>query len=198
MLAAVHGQVWNASQIGQSLGLSYHTINTYLDYLVGAFLIRRLEPYQINLGKRLIKRPKVYWRDSGLLHGWLNVADRRALLGQPWVGASWEGFVVEQTIGELSSRGRAHEAYYFRTSDRHELDLVLVCGAEVLAIEIKLTASPSRADMSRLDKTADMIGATRRFLVSQTKSPAGDERRASCSLPWLIGRLPRILGASKT
>ena len=85
MLAALHGQEWNASQLGQSLGLSYHTINSYLDYLVGAFLIRRLPPYQANIKKRLVKRPKVYWRDSGLLHALLNVTDDRALLSQPWV-----------------------------------------------------------------------------------------------------------------
>lgn len=102
----------------QSLGQSYHTINGYLDYLEGAFLIRRLSPYQLNIRKRLVKRPKVYWRDSGLLHALLNVADARSLLAQPWVGARWEGYVIEQVLGELSSSGRQFEAYYFRTSDQ--------------------------------------------------------------------------------
>ena len=88
MLAALHGQVWNASQVGQSLGLSYHTVNSYLDYLAGAFLIRRLPPYQSNIRKRLVKSPRIYWRDSGLLHALLNAPDERALLSQPWVGAS--------------------------------------------------------------------------------------------------------------
>ena len=73
MLAVNHGQRWNASQLGQSLGVSYHTVNTYLDYLEGAFLVRRLAPFHANIGKRLVKSPKVYWRDSGLLHALLNV-----------------------------------------------------------------------------------------------------------------------------
>jgi predicted AAA+ superfamily ATPase len=189
MLAAVHGRTWNASQVGQSLGLSYQTVNSYLDYLVGAFLIRRLLPYRANLRKRLIKSPKVYWRDSGLLHALLNVSDERTLLAQPWVGASWEGFVIEQTIGELSSRGCVFEAYYFRTSDQYELDLVLGHGRERWAVEIKLTASPGPADMSRLDKAADLIGASRRFLISQVGRSSGNAERVSCNLPGFIERL---------
>jgi len=189
MLAAVHGQMWNASQVGQSLGLSYQTVNSYVDYLAGAFLIRRLRPFQANLRKRLIKSPKVYWRDSGLLHALLNVSDERTLLAQPWVGASWEGYVIEQALGELSSRGCAFEAYYFRTSDQFELDLVLDHGRERWAVKIKLTASPGPADMARLDRTADLIGASRRFLVSQVERSSGNLERASCNLLGFIERL---------
>jgi len=104
MVAAVNGQLWNASQIGQSLGLSYMTVNGYMDYLVGAFLVRRLPSYQTNLRKRLVKRPKYFWRDSGLLHALLNVSDADDLLNQPWVGASWEGFVIDQILGTLARR----------------------------------------------------------------------------------------------
>ena len=189
LLAAVHGQIWNASRLGQSLGLSYQTVNSYLDYLVGGFLIRRLQPYHANLRKRLVKSPKLYWRDSGLLHALLNAADDRALLVQPWVGASWEGFVIEQAIGELASQGRHFEPYYFRTSDGYEIDLVLDVGSERWAIGAKLTASPSPADLAQLDKAADMIKASRRFLVSQTPRSSGDSRRASCTLTGLIDRL---------
>jgi len=189
MLTAVHGQTWNASRIGQSLDLSYHTVNSYMDFLAGAFLIRRLPPYRPNIRKRLIRSPKIYWRDTGLLHAQLNVADERALLAQPWVGASWEGFVIEQTIGVLNSVGRPFEAFYFRTSDQHELDLVLDLGNEIWALEVKLTASPGLSDMERLDKTADMIGAKRRFLVSKTRRTTGGPKRASCNLPWLLDRL---------
>jgi hypothetical protein len=189
MLAALHGQAWNASRVGQSLGLSYQTINSYLDYLVGAFLIRRLQPYLTNIRKRLVKSPKVYWRDSGLLHALLNVADDTALLAQPWVGASWEGYVIEQAIGALSAHGISSQACFFRTSDGHELDLVLDLGKETWAVEIKLTASPGPDDMARLEKTADMIGASRRFLVSQTRQPGGDDRRLSCNLPGFLERL---------
>lgn len=191
MLAAMHGQMWNATQVGQSLGLSYHTVNGYLDYLEGAFLIRRLPSYQVNIQKRLVKSPKVYWRDSGLLHALLNVSDQRDLLGQPWVGASWEGFVIEQAIAELGSGGRVFSAHHFRTSDRHELDLVLDFSKERWAVDVKLTTSPATEDMARLDRAADLIRASRRFLVSQTARDSGDERRLSCSLPTFLEHLRR-------
>ena len=189
MVAALHGQVWNASRVGQSLGLSYHTVNSYLDYLEGAFLIRRLPSYQANIRKRLIKSPKIYWRDSGLLHALLNVTGKHALVAQPWVGASWEGFVVEQALGVLSARGRHFEAYYFRTSDQQELDLVLDFGNELWAIEVKLTSSPTPEDMARLDKAADLINAARRVLVSQVRRSSGNAHRISCNLPTFIDHL---------
>lgn len=189
LLAAVHAQVWNASRLGQSLGISYHTVNGYLDYLTGAFLIRRLQPFHANIRKRLVRSPKIYWRDSGLLHALLNVSDDRSLLVQPWVGASWEGFVIEQALGELAAQGRRFEPYFFRTSDGHEIDLVLDMGTERWAIEVKLTASPAPADMARLDATASMIKANRQFLVSQTPRSSGDAERASCNLVGLIERL---------
>lgn len=192
MLAALHGQVWNASQVGQSLGLSYQTVNTYLDYLAGAFLIRRLPPYLPNIRKRLVKSPRIYWRDTGLLHALLNVPDEQALLAQPGVGASWEGFVIHQAIGEMFSRGLNFNAYYFRTSDQHELDLILDFGKELWAIEVKLTSSPGPADMDRLNRAADMIGATRRFLVTKTSRPTAGEHRASCNLESFIDRLRGI------
>jgi predicted AAA+ superfamily ATPase len=192
MLAALHGQIWNASQVGQSLGLSYPTVNTYMDYLVGAYLIRRLQPFQTNIRKRLVKRPRVYWRDCGLLHALLNVADTHSLLSQPWVGASWEGFAIEQILGKLTAEGIDCHPYYFRTSDGHELDLVLDFGRECWAVEIKLTSAPSPADLERLTKTADMIDATRRFLVTRTTRPSGDDHRASLNLSGLAELISRV------
>jgi predicted AAA+ superfamily ATPase len=102
------------------------------------------------------------------------------------VGASWEGFVIEQVIDELSVRGKHFDAYHFRTNDQHELDLVLDFGKELWAVEIKLTASPSIADMDRLNKTADLICASRRILVSRTSTTTDDGNRSSCSLPALL------------
>ena len=189
MLAASHGQTWNASQIGQSLGLSYHTVNGYLDYLDGAFLIRRLAPYHANIGKRLVKSPKVFWRDSGLLHAVLNVPDTKELLHQPWVGASWEGFVIEQVLGVLKQCDCAFEPYFLRTSDQHEIDLLLDFGRDLWAVEVKLTANPSLQDMERLNRTADMVGANRRFLVAQVRTSVEGKSQASCNLPWLLERL---------
>ena len=99
------------------------------------------------------------------------------------MGASWEGFVIEQVLGVLSATGQHVEPYYFRTNDQHELDLVLDFGTELWAMEIKLTSSPSSGDMDRLDKTAKLIAAKRRFLVSRTKHPRGARRGTSCNLP---------------
>ena len=193
MLAALHGQVWNASQLGKSLGLSYHTVNSYLDYLVGSFLIRRLQPYQANIGKRLVKSPKVYWRDSGLLHALMNVPDQNTLLSRPWVGASWEGYVIEQILGVLSAQRINCNAYYFRTRDQKELDLVLDFGAELWAVEIKLTAAPGPDDMARLSKSAELINASGCFLISQTRRSTGTGRRLSCNLRTFLDTLIEMI-----
>lgn len=192
MLAAVHGQSWNASRIGQSLGLSYKTVNSYMDYLEGAFLIRRLPAYHANIRKRLVKSPKVYWRDTGLLHALLNLVRGRDLLDQPWVGASWEGFVIEQILGSLDHHGLVHEAFHLRTGDQHEIDLVLEVPAGLLAVEVKLTSSPGPGDMERLNKAADLIDASKRILVSQVPQSTDSGRLVSCNLLWLLEHLEEI------
>jgi len=189
MIAAVHGQTWNASRIGQSLGLSYQTVNSYLDYLVGAFLIRRLEPYHANVRKRLTKSPKVYWRDTGLLHSLLQTRTRDDLLAQPWVGASWEGFVIEQVLNHLAVRGRTVQPYFLRTSDQYEIDLVMDFGTSLWAIETKLTASPSLGDVRRLNKVADLIGADQRVLVAKVPEPLESEALLVTDLPGLLDKL---------
>ncbi len=136
-----------------------------------------------------MKSTKLYWRDSGLMHALLRAGDRHALLARPWVGASWEGFAIGQILGALHAAGQPIEAFFFRTSDGHELDLVLERPAGRWAIEIKLTADPSPADTARLDKTADMIDAARRFLVSQTPRVIEGQRTVSRNLAWLLDRL---------
>ncbi len=209
MLAALHGQIWNASQVGAGLGLSYHTVNTYLDYLEGAFLVRRLPPWLPNRKKRVIRSPRVYWRDSGLLHALGGVGSIDELLHQPWVGASWDGFVIHQILDVLAARGERVEPYYFRTADGYEVDLVFKLGPEVWAIEAKLTSEPSEQEFHRLDRAAEMIGAGRRYLVAQVPEPVGSGGRGvagvrrlldalapgaqkspiSASLPWML-RVP--------
>jgi uncharacterized protein len=186
MLAVAHGQAWNASRIGQSLGISYQTVNDRIDVLEGAWLVRMLQPWHANLRKRLVKSPKMYVRDTGLLHGMLGVRDDDMLRVQPWVGASWEGFCIEQVLGTLAAAGVQHQPWYFRTSDGYEIDLVLDLGHTRWAIEIKLTSSPSPSDMERLDKTADMIDVERRILVTRTSRVAGDASRSSLNLPALL------------
>lgn len=191
MLAACHGAVWNASDIGRSLGLSYHTVNTYLDHLEGAFLVRRLSPFHGNVRKRLTRSPKLYWRDSGLLHALLGVSTSDDLLTRPWVGASWEGFVIEQVLGLLNARGKRFEASFFRTSDGSEIDLVLDLSGERWAIEIKLTSSPGAREMDRLDKTALLVRADRRILVSRAALTVGSGERVSTNLRGLMELLGR-------
>lgn len=189
MLAAVHGQIWNASQIGQSLGLSYHTVNSYVDFLEGAFLVRRLPPWLPNLKKRLVRSPRVYWRDSGHLHALLGARTLDDLLAQPWVGASWEGFVIHQVLGALAAAGTSVDPHYFRTSDGYEADLVFRLGTVVWAIEAKLTADPSPGDFDRLIRAGEMIGADRRYLVAQVESSTLGTKRGIVSLVDLIGLL---------
>ena len=191
MLAATHGQEWNASQIGKSLGLSYHTVNSYLDYLEGAFLVRRLPAYHANLRKRVVKRPKVYWRDAGLLHALLNVPDRDTLLGQPWVGSSWEGFVIDQMLAALHYSSRPFEAFYLRTSDQREIDLLVNTDSELWAMEIKLTTRPALQDMARLEANADLVNADRRFLVCQRTEIVESGARIICDLEGLVGYIER-------
>jgi len=186
MLAAMNGQQWNASELGRSMGINYQTASGYADFVEGSFLVRRLPAFHANLTKRLVKAPKLHWRDTGLLHALLGIRTGDDLLAHPAVGASWESFVVEQCLGTAVTLAIPHQAFHFRTSDGHELDLVLECGRERWAIEIKLTSDPSPHDLARLEKCATMIGATRSILVSRVAKDAGDAKRLSCGVERLV------------
>ncbi|MFO1179035.1 MAG: ATP-binding protein [Ottowia sp.] len=140
MLAHQQGAQVNASVLARSLGLDTRTVNRYLDLLVEMFLVRRLTPWHANLGKRLTKSPKLYVRDSGLLHALLGLAEDEALLGHPAVGASWEGFVLENLI---TAAGADASAHFYRTSGGAEIDLLLHWpGGELWAIEVKRSLAP--------------------------------------------------------
>ncbi len=194
MTAAVHGQIWNASQIGQSLGLSYHTVNSYLDFLEGAFLLRRLPPWLPNLKKRLIRSPRVYWRDTGLLHALLGINNADALLNQAWVGASWEGFVIGQVVEWLAARGKVVTPHYFRTTDGYEVDLVFQLDSRLWAVEVKLTSNPGEAEFARFNKAAELIGADRRVLVAQVKDTVFNGQSGLASLSGLLEILGKETG----
>jgi predicted AAA+ superfamily ATPase len=186
MLAAVHGQPLNASQLGASMALNHKTILSHSDFLEGAFLIRRLQPYSTNIRKRLVKTPRLFWRDSGLLHALMRVSDLDQLYRQPWLGQSWEGFVIEQTLATLLAVDKRAQPHFLRTSDGYELDLVLDWGTERWAVEIKHTSNPTSAMLDRLNKTADMIEATRRVLICRVARKIETERLLVASLPvWL-------------
>ena len=140
MLAHQQGALVNASVLARSLALDMRTVNRYLDLLVEMFLVRRLEPWHANLGKRLTKSPKLYVRDSGLLHALLGLPDEEALLGHPVVGASWEGFVLENLI---TAAGTSASAHFYRTSGGAEVDLLLNWpSGECWAIEVKRSLAP--------------------------------------------------------
>ena len=186
IIAAGHGQEWNASQIGRSMALSYHTVSRYTDFLEGAYLVRRLPPYHANIRKRLVKRPKIYVRDTGLLHALMNVTSEDTLIHQPWVGASSEGYVVEQIIAALQQADRVFDAYFFRTSDQFEIDLLVEFGSERWAIETKLTTRPRRRDLARVAARADLVGADRRFLVSRSNQFVKGRNQVICDLDGMI------------
>jgi uncharacterized protein len=154
MLAHYHAQIANTSELGRALGVSHTTIRNYLDLLTHAFVVRQLRPWSENIGKRVVKSPKIYVTDSGLVHTLLQVATRRDLEAHPKLGASWEGFLV----GEIIRRMRAtdEQAFFWATHGGAELDLLIVRGRERLGFEIKRTDSPSitpsmRAAIADLD-----------------------------------------------
>jgi predicted AAA+ superfamily ATPase len=140
MIAHRHGQLWNASEIGRSFGVADTTVRGYLDKLSDALVLRQLAPWHENLGKRQVKAPKIYVRDSGLLHALLNLRTQRDIESHPKLGASWEGFVIEQILGLI--RARPSEVFFWRTHTGAELDLLHVRGRSRIGFEIKRTTAP--------------------------------------------------------
>jgi predicted AAA+ superfamily ATPase len=140
MCAHSHGQLVNFSQLGQSLGLSHTTMRSYADIQEQTFLLRVLPPFEANLKKRLVRSPKIYLRDSGLLHALLELPTAAQLYGHPIYGASWEGFVIENALSVL---GRGWRAGFYRTADGAEIDLVVEKGNERIAIECKASSAPT-------------------------------------------------------
>jgi len=138
MTAHYSGGIWNSSEIGRSLGEAHTTVKRHLDALSGALVVRVIEPWFENVGKRLVKSPKVYIRDSGLLHTLLGIGDRRQLDGHPVVGGSWEGFIIDQLLAAVPKA----KAYYWRTQAGAELDLLMLLKGRRIGIEIKRADAP--------------------------------------------------------
>ncbi|MCB9897722.1 MAG: ATP-binding protein [Planctomycetes bacterium] len=189
MIAAVHGQTQNVSRLAQSLGLATATVTSYLDHLEGAYLIRRLPAYHANVRKRLVKSPKLYVRDSGLLHALLGAPDVERLIDAPWVGASFEGFVIEQVLGVLALNHPAATVHHLRTARGEEIDLVVERGDERWAIEVKLSTQVRSDDLTRLEHVSELIGAQRRVLVSRSPDVVDGGTTVAADLPWLLGAL---------
>ncbi|REG90579.1 ATP-binding protein [Algoriphagus antarcticus] len=161
MLAHYHGQQVVLTEIGKSLEVSHTTARTYLDILQDFFMVRQVHPWSGNTKKRLVKTPKVYIRDTGLLHSLLNISSFDQLLGHPAVGASWEGFVMENILNQLSPNWTAS---YYRSSNQAEINLVLEHGSkEVWGVEIKKSSAPTIS--SGFHRACEDIGATKKYVV---------------------------------
>ncbi|MEN9522956.1 MAG: hypothetical protein RL065_1333 [Bacteroidota bacterium] len=171
MIAHTSGNVWNAETYARSIGVTAPTILRYLDYMEGSFMIRRLQPWFTNTKKRLVKSPKVYVRDTGILHQLLHIHSYDSLLSNPIVGASWEGYVVEQIAQQLSPD---LQLYYYRTHDGAECDLVIVKGiTPISCIEIKHSNSP--AISKGFNVCIDDLKTKRNFVITPASetSPVG-------------------------
>ncbi len=166
MLAHYHGQTWNAAEPARSLGVSETTVRRYLDILTGVFMVRQLPPWHANLGKRQIKAPKIYFRDSGLLHQLLGIRSTKDLLAHPKSGASWEGYALEETLHATEP----DEAYFWGTHAGAEIDLVMVKAGRKLGVEFKRADAPRLTPSMRialedlkLDQIAVIYPGNRRY-----------------------------------
>lgn len=163
MCAHVHGQVLNSSKLGESLSVSHHTVRSYVDLLEQTFLLRVLMPYEANLKKRLIKSPKMYIRDTGLLHALLSIETHNDLLGHPVYGFSWEGFAIENLISSLPQ----WRPFFYRTASGSEIDLILEKGRKVVAIEFKASTAP---EVTRKFRTAlEILEIKEAWIVAPVK-----------------------------
>ena len=141
MLAHYHGQTWNATRMATAMGISDKTIRSYLDILTQTYMIRQLQPWHENIRKRQVKSPKIYFRDTGLLHSLLDLHDHHSITGHPQVGASWEGFAIEMVLRVLNPS----QAYYWATYSGAELDLLLLINGRRYGLEFKFNEAPDKS-----------------------------------------------------
>jgi hypothetical protein len=184
MLAHYHGQIWNASELSRSLGETHTTVKRHLDILTGALMVRQLQPWHENLGKRQVKSPKVYLRDTGLLHALLGIPSFRALEGHPKIGASWEGFAVEEAIRAAGERN----AYFWATQAGAELDLLVIAGGDRYGVEVKYSDAPGMTKSMRIAQ--EDLRLKRLFVVYPgTESYDLDERTTVVPIDQIRSRL---------
>ena len=162
MLAHWHGQTWNASELGRAIAASDKTVRRYLDLLTGTYMVRQLQPWFENVAKRQVKAPKVYLRDTGLLHALLGLPDDAALLGHPRVGASWEGFAIEQILRAL---GRS-DAWFWAAHRGGELDLLVIERGRRIGFEVKFNEAPRVT--ATMHSVAETLALDHLFVVCPT------------------------------
>ena len=187
MLAHWHGQTWNASELGRAMSLSDKTVRHYLDLLTGTYMVRQLQPWFENVAKRQVKAPKVYFRDAGLLHALLDVHDDGALLAHPRVGASWEGFVIEQILRSV----RPSSAWFWATHGGSELDLLVFAKGRRVGFEVKFNEAP---DVTRsMHEVVRLLALDHLFVVCPTRNAYPVDARISVlparELPSLSQRI---------
>jgi hypothetical protein len=188
MVAHYHGQIWNGAEFGRSLGISESTARRYLDILAGAYVVRILPPWFENIGKRQVKSPKIYVRDSGLLHSLLGIDSVHTLMGHPKAGASWEGFALEQTLIHLGARN----AFFWRTHAGAELDLLVTLDGKRYGFEFKLSDAPGTT--RSVHAAIESLGLEHLFVIypGTAAYPLASHIRAVplTDLPTLIGGAP--------
>ena len=191
MLGHLHGGLLNVNKLATSLGVTPPTVNKYLELLEGSFLIRRLPPYFTNIGKRLTKAPKLYLRDSGLLHYLLRVFDLEILRGNPIIGASWEGYVIEQIIREAPEFS---DFYFYRTQHGAEIDLLMISpNGKKIAIEIKFSIAPS-ISKGFYNSIQDLATDKNYVITPSGESIIRSDGLKICSLPlFLQNELPNLI-----
>lgn len=184
MLAHNSGQIFNSSRLAESLGISHPTVKTYLDIFINTYMVRSLSPYFVNIKKRLIKSPKVYIRDSGILHSLLGIETYNDLLGHPIYGSSWESYAVEQVATKYFNWSK----YFYRTSGGAEIDMILEKGIKKIAVEFKASTSPK---LSRhFYKALEDLEMEQSYVIVPLNKKESYKIRAGCtvcSLEWFLG-----------
>lgn len=170
MLSHYHGQIWNAAEVAAAMGVTARTVNRYLDALEQTFMVRRLTPWFENVGKRIVKSPKIYLRDTGILHCLQRIPDMHGLLLHPRSGASWEGFVIEELLGRL----RGAEPYFYNVHSGSELDLLLFYEGRRIGVEVKREDAPRMTrsmhvvlEDLRLDRLWVIYPGSRRYALAE-------------------------------
>ncbi len=184
MCAHNQGQLLNLSKLGSSMDLTHPTIRKYIDVFEQTFIMRSLPPFEINVKKRMVKSPKIYVRDSGLLHQLLGIKNNEALFGHPIFGSSWEGLVIEQLVSALEC-----SAYFFRTATGDELDLVIELNGKILAIECKASTAPQPT--KGFYRALELLQPYHTFIVAPINSESYQlqEKISVCSLNDVLKQL---------
>lgn len=170
MLAHQQGGILNSSEFGRALGVSYHTVNRYLTILEQTFLIRQLQPFFRNIKKRLVKSPKVYIRDTGLLHHLLNINSFEELQSHPIVAQSWETFVIEDIIRREQTKNPFTQFFFWRTQAGSEIDLILERGLDIYPLEIKAGFTIQPGQIKKLTEAAQDLEAKSAFFINQSNT----------------------------